>query len=395
MITKMNNTYKETEIGVIPSDWEVIPIDDILNFEGGSQPPRDTFKFEEQEDYIRLLQIRDYKTDKYASYIPSHLARKKCEKDDIMIGRYGPPIFQILRGFEGAYNVALIKAIPKQKITKEFGWFILTQKSLFEFVEKLSQRSSGQTGVDLNELKKYQIPLPIDKAEQTAIATALSDTDSYIASLEKLIAKKRLIKQGAMQQLLKPKEGWVVKTFRDICWVNQGLQIAIENRVKYPNEKSKIYITIQFLNDGKEIEYIDDYSNSVCCEEDDILMTRTGNTGFVISGVSGVFHNNFFKINFDKSQVIREYLIYYLKDSKTQKLIMDKAGTSTIPDLNHSDFYSIPIPLPQTKAEQANIASALSDMDTEIETLEKQLSKAKSIKQGMMQQLLTGKIRLV
>lgn len=139
---------------------------------------------------------------------------------------------------------------------------------------------------------------------------------------------------------------WSLKYLKEICWVNQGLQIAIHNRIKNPIEKSKIYITIQFLNDGKEIEYINEYNQSVCCEKKDILMTRTGNTGIVVHDVEGVFHNNFFKINFDKNQVVREYLIYYLKDIKTKKIILNRAGISTIPDLNHNDFYSIPIPLP-------------------------------------------------
>jgi type I restriction enzyme, S subunit len=158
-----------------------------------------------------------------------------------------------------------------------------------------------------------------------------------------------------------------------------------------PNEKSKIYITIQFLNEGKEVEYIDEYSNSVCCVKDDVLMTRTGNTGIIVHDVEGVFHNNFFKINFDKKQVVREFLIYYLKDKKTQRIILDRAGTSTIPDLNHNDFYSIPIPLPPTKAEQTAITTALSDADALITSLEKLIAKKQNIKQGAMQQLLTPK----
>lgn len=187
---------------------------------------------------------------------------------------------------------------------------------------------------------------------------------------------------------------WDVKTFKDICWVNQGLQIAIEKRLKNPTAKSKKYITIQYLNDGKETEYIDDYSLSVCCVKDDILMTRTGNTGIVISGVEGVFHNNFFKINFDKKQIEKDYFLYYLKDSKTKRIILEKAGTSTIPDLNHNDFYSIQIPLPPSKTERTAIATALSDADALITKTKKLIQKKKNIKQGAMQQLLTGKKRL-
>ena len=184
---------------------------------------------------------------------------------------------------------------------------------------------------------------------------------------------------------------WDELTFKDICWVNQGLQIPISQRLILPNENSKVYITIQYLNDGKTIEYIDDYVASVCCNKEDILMTRTGNTGIVVSGVEGVFHNNFFKINFDRDKFDKDYLVYYLNQSKTKKIILAKAGISTIPDLNHKDFYSIPIPLPPTKAEQAAIANALSDADALINGLEKLIAKKRNIKQGAMQKLLQPK----
>ena len=107
------------------------------------------------------------------------------------------------------------------------------------------------------------------------------------------------IKQGYKQtEIGIIPEDWEVKTFQEICWVNQGLQIAIEKRFKNDiNPESKRYITIQAINNPKEFEYITDYSNSVCCRYDDILMTRTGNTGIVVTNVEGVFHNNFFKIN--------------------------------------------------------------------------------------------------
>ncbi len=186
---------------------------------------------------------------------------------------------------------------------------------------------------------------------------------------------------------------WNVTTFKKICWVNQGLQIPIERRLKYPTHQSKIYITIQFLNNGKEVEYIDEYSSSVCCEKEEILMTRTGNTGIVVSGVEGVFHNNFFKINFEKNQLDRDFLIYFLNQKQLQKIILIKAGTSTIPDLNHSDFYSIPIIFPSI-SEQRAIAAALSDVDALLTALDALIAKKRLAKQGAMQELLTGKRRL-
>jgi len=87
------------------------------------------------------------------------------------------------------------------------------------------------------------------------------------------------------------------------------LQIAITSRLKSPSPNFKKYITIQYLNEGKEAEYIANYSSSVCCTQGDVLMTRRGNKGIVITNVEGVFHNNFFKINYDKKLIIKKYLL--------------------------------------------------------------------------------------
>ena len=147
--------YKQAEVGVIPEDWEATTIGDVCTFSGGSQPPRFTFRFAPTKGYVRLIQIRDYKSDEYASYIPESLARKRCTADDIMIGRYGPPIFQILRGIEGAYNVALIKTTPNQGVDRTFLFNVLRQESLFQLIDAMSRRSSGQTGVEMPALKAY------------------------------------------------------------------------------------------------------------------------------------------------------------------------------------------------------------------------------------------------
>ncbi|AFI04775.1 hypothetical protein [Helicobacter cetorum] len=85
---------------------------------------------------------------------------------------------------------------------------------------------------------------------------------------------------------------WEIKSFREVSKVNQGLQIPISKRLKRPSKNSKFYITIQALKNAKEVEYIESYSDSVVCHKDDVLMTRTGNTGMVVSGVEGVFHFN-------------------------------------------------------------------------------------------------------
>ncbi len=189
-----------------------------------------------------------------------------------------------------------------------------------------------------------------------------------------------------------PKD-WEIKTFRDISTINQGLQIPISQRLKAPTEHAKFYITIQALNNRKEFEYIKTYNESVVCHKDDILMTRTGNTGMVITNIEGVFHNNFFKINFDRTLINKDFLVYFLSLEQTQKTILKKAGTSTIPDLNHNDFYSLSIPLPPLN-EQIAIANILSDVDRYLYSLDALILKKESVKKALSFELLSQRKRL-
>lgn len=155
-------------------------IEDVCDFVGGSQPPKSEFINTPKEGYVRLIQTRDYKTDAFPTYIQSTSTKKFCDDKDIMIGRYGPPIFQICRGLIGAYNVALIKAKPRQGIDREYLYYFLKQDAVFQYVDKLSARTGGQTGVDLVSLNKYPISLPEDILDQQKLVSVLSALDAKI-----------------------------------------------------------------------------------------------------------------------------------------------------------------------------------------------------------------------
>jgi len=189
-------------------------------------------------------------------------------------------------------------------------------------------------------------------------------------------------------------ETWELKKMEDICTVRQGLQIAIENRFKEPGENRYAYITIKYLRNLENPEYIENPSKKVVCSEQDILMTRTGNTGTVITGVSGVFHNNFFLIDFDRDLVDKSFLVYYLGSEKIQRMILERAGTTTIPDLNHGDFYTIPFLMPNKK-EQEKIAEILFSVDEKVSVNQKLKAKLTFLKKGLMQDLLSGKKRTI
>lgn len=194
--------FKKTEIGEIPEEWQNESLGDMVNFEGGTQPPKKYFSNECLDGMIRLIQIRDYKSDKFKVYVPKELCRRFCDKSDVMIGRYGPPIFQILRGLEGAYNVALIKATPiNERLDREYLYYFLNNEKLFNLIDSLSQRTSGQTGIDMEVLKAYKIPIP-PKKEQEKIVLTLSQIDKRIENYENRNKKLEELKKGLMQQLL-------------------------------------------------------------------------------------------------------------------------------------------------------------------------------------------------
>ena len=137
-----------------------IKLSEVCDFIGGSQPPKSVFEYEETASNIRLIQIRDYKSDNHIVYIPKDKARRFCSKSDVMIGRYGPPIFQILRGIEGSYNVALMKAVPKDSILNDYLFYFLKNPKIQNFVIKQSIRAAGQSGVNKDALEPYQMHLP-------------------------------------------------------------------------------------------------------------------------------------------------------------------------------------------------------------------------------------------
>lgn len=189
------------------------------------------------------------------------------------------------------------------------------------------------------------------------------------------------------------KGDWESDIMKSICKINQGLQIAIADRLKEQEEGAYFYITNEFLKENsKSSYYIKNPPQSVLCTEDDILMTRTGNTGQVVTNVSGAFHNNFFKIDYNRELVVKSFLYQYLITRKVQNKILSLAGTSTIPDLNHGDFYKLPVYLP-VKPEQQKIADFLTSVDERIQKLSRKKELLEQYKKGVMQQIFSQQIR--
>ena len=171
--------------------FPVYRMDDVVEFQGGSQPDKKFFEYEPTDDNIRLIQIRDYKTDKFITYIPRAMAKRFCTADDIMIGRYGPPIFQILQGIEGSFNVALMKATPK-KGNKEFVRQFLKQECLLDYLEGMSKRTAGQDGIQMDKLKAYPFPLPPVELQNQFEKFVNQVDKSKVVALNRCLYKPRL-----------------------------------------------------------------------------------------------------------------------------------------------------------------------------------------------------------
>lgn len=170
----------------------------MVAFQGGSQPAKKYFEYEQTEDNIRLIQIRDYKTDAYKTYIPKSMAKRYCSADDIMIGRYGPPIFQILQGIEGSFNVALMKATPKMG-NKEFIRQFLKQDCLLHYLEGMSTRTAGQDGIQMDKLKEYPFPMPPTEL-QDQFEVFIKQVDKSKVAVQKSLDETQVLFNSLMQQ---------------------------------------------------------------------------------------------------------------------------------------------------------------------------------------------------
>ncbi len=188
--------YKQTEVGVIPEDWEAVKLTNICSMKSG--------------EAITSENINEYSD--YPCYggngLRGFTSRFTHNGIYALIGRQGALCGNVL-SVDGTFFASEHAVVVTAFSQTDIRWLALMLGKM-----KLNQysESSAQPGLSVSKILNLPLPIPPTKAEQAAIATALSDTDALISSLEKLIAKKRNIKQGAMQTLLQPKEGWEVKT---------------------------------------------------------------------------------------------------------------------------------------------------------------------------------------
>src|SRR5690554_2747703 len=389
--------YKQTEVGVIPEDWDVCELQDAVNFLDGLRRPvksGDRAKISGIYPYYGASGIVDYVND----YI--------FDDELILLGEDGENILS--RNLPLAFKVSgKIWFNNHAHVMKPNEYFDITY--LTEFLESLdySLLNSGTAQPKLNKQAYLRINVAKPpRNEQTAIANALSDVDALISELEKLIAKKQAIKTATMQQLLtgrtrlpqfalredgtpkstKPSElgeipeDWEVDLLRSVC--DSFKTGKLDANAMKPDGEYRFYTC------AKEYYYIDRYA----FDEEALMVSGNGaNVGYVhyYKGKFNAYQRTYVLSNFIADVI---YLKIYLERKLAERIRVEVNAGNT-PYITMDTLTDMPIVLPP-KEEQTAIATILSDMDEEIQALEQRLSKTRQIKQGMMQELLTGKTRL-
>lgn len=226
-------------------------------------------------------------------------------------------------------------------------------------IEKQFARGSTLKTITKEEFTKFRIPVPPLEV-QCEIVHILDDFTLLSALLSTELSAELKARQKQFtyfeEKLLFNNNFKKVK-LADLCIVNQGLQIPINQRKKTPAENRYFYITVQFLKGGDEKYYIENPQPNVICKKEDILVTRTGSTGKIITGVEGCFHNNFFKVE-PNERILKRYLYFVLNSKRMYNKMLRAASGGTVPDLPHRKFYNLEIFLPSID-EQKKIINVL------------------------------------
>ena len=371
--------YKQTELGIIPEDWEVTTIKQIADITTGNKNTQDAEDGGKYPFYVRSQNVERINSYSY-----------DCEGvvtagDGVGTGK----IFHYVRGKFGLHQRAYLIYNFKDFDSQYFYWYF--SQYFYDRINQMTAKSS------VDSVRKEMIEdmciLRAPIAEQRAIAEALSDVDGLIAALDKKIAKKRLLKQGAMQQLLTGKkrlpgftDEWVECELKDYFEITAGGDVDID---KFSSVKTS-YCKYPIYSNSLDKEGLYGYTSRPNYSAGSVTITGRGTLG----------HAEYRDYAFDA--IVRLIVMtpkgnrvcgLFIKEllNLTEPFIFESTG---VPQLTAPQVGSTKIKVPQKIEEQQAIATILSDMDKEIADLEAQRDKYRLLKSGMMQKLLTGQIRL-
>ncbi len=404
---EISKGFKKTEAGIIPNDWIVCEIRECTSYvDYRGSTPKKTIRGRflvtaknVKKGYIDYDISKEYVAEKEYEKI---MRRGLPRKGDVLITTEAPlgNVASVDRD-----EIALAQRIIKYRTVDSllgnsfFKHYLLSER----FQKILDESSSGSTakGIKGSVLHKLPVAFPPTKAEQTAIATALNDADALISSVAQLIAKKRSIKQGAMQELLKPKAGWEVVKLGDLLDLNPSKPLI---------KKEDVVVFLGMENVSEEGKIINQRlllfsqikKGLTFFKSDDVIVAKItpcfeNGKGACLDALRtdyGFGSTEFHVLRTNETSIPR-FVFYHTQSQRFRKQLESEmtgsAGQKRVPAKSIVN-YQISIP---ALTEQTRIAQILSDMDAEIDALEKKLEKYRMIKQGMIQNLLTGRIRLV
>lgn len=418
---EVKDGYKKTEIGVIPVDWDVKPLEYLCKPSGLVRGPfggalkkeyfvKSGYKVYEQRNAI-------YKNSNIGNYYINkdkfeELARFAVKQGDFIISCSGTigKIFQIPKNHkQGVINQALLKlTIDSSKAVDKFFEVYFSWDRFQDKIIDSTQGGAMKNLVGMDVFKKTLIAIP-PIPEQQAIAEALSDVDAVVSSLTKLINKKKNIKQGAIQELLTGKkrlegfsEKWTYTNLGSVCKIYRGGSPRPIHRFLTDSNNGinwikigDVNVTAKYINSTKEKIISEGKAYSREVYKGDLILSNSMSFGRpYILNIDGCIHDGWLVIQNYQDTFALHFLYYFLCSDGTMEQYISMAAGSSVQNLNKDKVSSLKVPIFSIE-EQTAIASILSDMDAEIEALEQKLNKYKAIKQGMMQELLTGRIRLI
>lgn len=406
----MKKGFKQTELGWIPEGWEVKKLNDIsekimvgiASAATHAYRERGIIMFRNQNIKSNFLDDGDILF--IAPDYEQIYKNKRLKYGDLLTARTGYPGTTCIvpNKYDGAQSfTTLITRLKNEAIVKDFACFYINSEIGQDFFEA-NQIGGGQKNVNAGTLKKMPIPIP-PLPEQTAIATALSDTDALLNSFDTLLTKKRNLKQATMQRLLTPGEGWVVKRLEEIC---EKIMVGIASAATHAYRDRGVImfrnqnIKANFLYDN-DILFIDpDYeqiyrNKRLKCG--DLLTARTGYPGttcLIPEKYDGAQSFTTLISRLKNESISKEFVCFYINSEIGQAFFDANQIGGGQKNVNAGTLKKMPISLPSL-SEQTCIATILTDLDRDIEALERKIAKYKALKTGLMQNLLTGRIRLL
>lgn len=414
--------YKASELGMIPQNWDVVELGDVFEVTAGGDLDVTNCSTEKTHKHIYPVYSNAITDNGLYGFSSSY----DCCGNHITVTARGYIGYAVPRNGKFSSIGRLLTLKPKTEIS-----CYLVAQYINQFVS-FAIESTGVPQLTAPQIKKYLVAIPKSTIEQTAIATALSDMDSLISSLQTLIVKKQAIKLSAMQNLLSGKirlpeftqrpdgsskttrqtelgcvpEDWKIGTIGKDCVLKARIGWQSLRTDEYLESGEYGLITGTDFNNGlvdwKTCSFVSEWrykqDTNIQLKVNDVLITKDGTIGKLgyINELpfSATLNSGIYVIRPKNSNLIEPMFLFYLFSSEYfNDFISVISAGSTITHLYQKDFVNFQFPLP-SKTEQTAIAQLLSDMDAEIEVLECRLKKTQALKQGMMQALLTGKIRL-